>query len=155
MFKQKLWWDVALSIILHAIIWYLKRLAYYIIVRQSSSLFCAIILIIFHETAHHRPTTSHHTPLPIQKHSPPPPQGAPSLLPGKGSWHRRCSWGRGGRGRPSWRAAVMICRVVNPLVWSVTLSMSHTYELLRCTQRHTIIMQCISNEYDTKKSLRM
>jgi hypothetical protein len=27
--------------------------------------------------------------------------------------------------------------------------MSHTYELLQCTQRHTIIMQYISNEYGT------
>jgi hypothetical protein len=27
--------------------------------------------------------------------------------------------------------------------------MSHTYELLQCTHRHTIIMQCISYEYDT------
>jgi hypothetical protein len=27
--------------------------------------------------------------------------------------------------------------------------MSHTDELLQCTHRHTIITQCISNEYDT------
>ncbi len=44
---------------------------------------------------------------------------------------------------------MVICRVVNPLLWSVTWSMSHTHELLQCTHRHTIIMQCISYEYDT------
>jgi hypothetical protein len=27
--------------------------------------------------------------------------------------------------------------------------MSDTYELLQCTHRHTIIMQCTSNQYDT------
>ena len=199
MHKEKLWWDVAMSIILHGIIWYLKRwyymislLRYHIIrcvlryhnnkidvqYKSINHLVCSVecassntyeLLQCTHRhsiimqcisneydtlnlcacnyTSHiSRGSTrqAHYTPL-LHTHSPPTLHGAPWWLRCKGSCGRRWPWGRAGRGRPGppWRAPVVICRVVNPLVCCVTCAVSNTYELLQCTHRHTITMQCI------------
>ena len=101
-----------------------------------------------HEAAHHRPATSHYTPLlhtntHLHHH----------VVPVLGCDEKAAE--AVVREEEQVVAALLdeqLWRYVESsilLIWSVTWSMWHTYEFLKCTKRHTIMMQCIPNEYDT------